>query len=98
MKHDIGCERAARVDALGAKPLHGGRNDVAVLVPERTGFAGMRVEPGDRKTRPRNAEMSLKIACDDARGVDDERAVQSRCHLAQRQVNGDRHDRELGTP
>ena len=44
------------------------------------------------------SEMSLKIACDDARVVDDERAVQSRCHLAQRQVNGDRHDRELGTP
>ncbi len=74
------------------------RHDGVVLLAERAVLAGMRVEPGDRDARARDAEAGGEVARDDAAGLDDEVAGQARHHVAQRQVDGHRHHRELRRP
>ncbi len=98
VEHHVGGKRAASVDAVGAQPLDRRRHHVEVLLAERAGFAGVRIEAGDRQTRPRHAEARLEIARDDSRGVDDEFDGQPTRHLAQRQMDRHGHDRELGRP
>ena len=43
MEQNVGRQRAARVDRLGAKPLYGRRYEVAILLAECALFAGVRV-------------------------------------------------------
>ena len=72
MEHGVGRQRAARVDALGAQLLDRRRDDGAILVAERAVLAGMRIEPGERQARPRDAEAVAQIARDDPAGLDDQ--------------------------
>ena len=58
----------------------------------------MRIEAGDRETRPRQAEAGAEVAVDDARGSDDEFAGQRLRRLGKRNMNGHRHDRERLRP
>ncbi len=67
VEHGIGGQGADRVDALGAQKLYGGMNDVFVLASHRSVFAGMRIETGDGKARPFDAEAVREIGmCDTA--------------------------------
>ena len=91
----VGRQRAERIDALGLQLSDRRRHDGVVLLAERAFFAGMRIEPGDREARAGDTEAGGEIARDDAAGLDDEVAGQARDHVAQRQVNGHRHHREL---
>ena len=47
----IGCERAARGDAFGARRGNCRRDDRDLLVAEQAALAGVRIEPGDRDAR-----------------------------------------------
>ena len=48
-----------------------------VLLAERAVFAGVRIEPGDREARPRNAEAARQIVRNDAAGLEDQIGGQS---------------------
>ena len=72
MEHRVGRQRPARVDALGAQLLDRGRDHAAILVAERAFLAGVRVEPGEREPRPRDAEALAQVARDDPAGFDDQ--------------------------
>ena len=50
-EHRVGRERAARVDALGARRLHRRGDDAQLLVAEQAALAGVRIEPGDGDAR-----------------------------------------------
>ena len=68
----VGRQRPDGVDALRPQLLDRRRHDGAVLLAERAFFAGMRIEPGDRDARARDAEARGEIARDDAPGLDNE--------------------------
>ena len=53
MKHRIGGKRTPGIDPFGDEARHRRRDDRAILLAERTLFAGMRIEPGDREPRTR---------------------------------------------
>ena len=55
-----------------AQLLDRGRDHGGVLLAERAVLAGMRIEPGEREARPRDAEALAQIARDDAAGLDDQ--------------------------
>ena len=58
----------------------------------------MRIKPGDGEARMRDAEALTQIARDDAAGLDDEIGGEAARNVAQRQMDGDRNDGELGRP
>ncbi len=59
----VGRERAARVDALGARRLHRRRDDAQLLVAEQAAFAGVRVEAGDGDARRGRRRSARAAAC-----------------------------------
>ena len=75
-----------------------GRDDRRVLVAERAALAGVRVEPGEREPRPRDAEAPAQVAVDDPRRLDDQLRRQARGDLRQRDVDRHRHDGERLAP
>ena len=91
VEHGIRRQRAARVDAVRAQPLHRRRDDRLIFLAKRSLLAGMRVEAGQRKARPGDAEAGFHAGCDDARGLDDQVGRQCCDRLAQRQMDGHRH-------
>ena len=58
MEQRVGRQRPVRIDALGAEPSDGRRDDGAVFFAEHPVFAGMRIEPGDDQTRMRQTEAT----------------------------------------
>ena len=68
----VGGKRTFCIDPLRDEPRDSRRHDRAILLAERTGFAGMRVEPGNHKPRMRKLETRGKIACNNAPGFDHE--------------------------
>src|SRR5688572_33493595 len=63
-KDCVGRERSTDVDAVASSRLNRGRDAVPLLDPEQTVFAGVRIEPGDRKTWFRDSEPRHGGRCD----------------------------------
>ena len=95
VKHRIGRERAARLDAFAAQRGDGRRDDLDILASERAAFAGMRVEPGDRDDRPGDPEIADQRGMRHAPGMDDRGRRQFFDGRAQRQMDRHRHDAQL---
>ena len=66
-------------DALGAQLRYRGRDDRDVLAAHGPAFARMRIEPGDRQPRLRDAEARRRIVRPYARGIDDKRCAANAC-------------------
>ena len=98
MEQRIGGQRTARVDALGLEAFDRRTHHRQILVAERAVLARVRIEAGDGQARMRDAEAVAQIARHDAAGLDHEIAGELGHDVLQRQVDGDRHDRELGRP
>ena len=98
VEHGVGGKRAARVDAVGDQPLDRGPHDQAVLLAERAVLAGMRIEPGDREPRARDAEAVGQVARHDAAGLEDQIAREVLRHVLERNVDRHRHDGDLRRP
>ncbi len=86
------------VDAVGAQARDRRSDDGDVFLAERAVLAGMRIETGDDETRPRNGEARAQVVRHDPAGLDDEVGGQPADHVAQRQVDGDRHHGEFRRP
>lgn len=61
-------------------------------------LAGVRVEAGQREARARDVEAVCEIVGDDARRRDDELRRQGADDVVERDVDRDRHDREVWRP
>ena len=90
VEHRVGGERAARVDAGGAQLGDRRRDDLDILAAERAGFAGMRVEPGDRDDRRGDAEIADAAPRASTRPAWTIAAADS-CSIARRSAQMDRH-------
>ena len=59
--------------------------------PDAAAFAGMRIKPGHRDLRHRDAETLPEVLRHDPHRVDDQFMAQQAGHVAQRHMNGQRH-------
>ena len=87
----VGRRRAGDRDALGLQCRDRGRDDLGLLAAERAALPGVRIEPGHRQARRRDAEIGGQRRRGHAPGVNDRLGGERAGRLGQRQVNGDRH-------
>ena len=94
-EHGVGRERAARVDAFGARRLHRRGDDAQLLVAEQAALAGVRIEPGDGDARlapPRTGALRRAAIAD---RLEDRVEGDRLDRLAQRHVDRHQHGAQL---
>src|SRR6516165_754854 len=92
MKHRVGRDGTARVDPCGAQLGDSRLDDLDLFAPQTTGFARMRVEPGDRENRSGDPEVPPQRRLGDAACMKNRRGAELPDRSAQREMNGYRYD------
>src|SRR5262249_5027369 len=98
MEQRVCWQWAARINALSLEALDCGTHQRQILIAERAVLAGMRIEPGNRKARARNAEALAQIACGDSSGLHHEIDAELGGDLSQWQMDCHRYYRKLRRP
>ena len=87
----VGRDRAGDVDAGGAAPLDGRREDAALLAADEALFPGVRIEAGEGEARARHAEARQLVVRQADRGVDALRGEEPR-DIGERDMHGGEDD------
>ena len=91
-EHGVGRIRAEHGDAFFGEQLHRRTDNAALLVTHCTILAGMRIETGEGEARIGDAEITVQSGGRDAGGLDDDLAGERGDGVAQRDVDGYRHN------